>query len=129
MTEIKMNLKIQYVLGLLLSVFLLIMILKVPSDRNTSIFAFILYSPYVIALCLYNGLFLRLTYKLKNKRYYYLLPIVPGVIWLLLSSFKLTVRFWKLNVFESVTLMLLWILANQLTPYILKNKTNKSEQL
>lgn len=129
MTEIKMNLKIQYVLGLLLTVFLLIMILKDPSDRNTSIFAFILYSPYVIALCLYNGLFLKLTDKLKNKPYYYLLPIVPGVIWLLLSSFKLTVRFWKLNVFESVTLILLWILANQLTPYILKNNTNKSEQL
>lgn len=122
MTTHKMNLKIQYVLGSIMTIFLIVVLLKNPSDRNTTVFAFILYFPYVIGLCLYNGLILRMTKKMSDMWYYYFIPIIPGIIWLLVSKFKLTVRFWEFNVFESVTIVFLWTLANLMTPKILTRK-------
>lgn len=97
--------------------------MKDSSDTNTVVFAFILYFPYVIALCLYNGLTLKLTKKIIEKWFYYLIPIVPGIIWLIVSKFKLTVRLWEFNVLESLTIIALWTLTNILTPYFLKRKT------
>lgn len=123
MDALKLNLKIQYALGVLLTLFLVLMLLKDPSDSNTDIFAFILHFPFIIALCLYNGIALRLSKKLIEKWFYFYIPIIPGVVWLLASRFKLTIRFWEFNVEESITIIAIWFLANLLTPYLLKRKT------
>ena len=75
MDALKLNLKIQYALGVLLTLFLVLMLLKDPSDSNTDIFAFILHFPFIIALCLYNGIALRLSKKLIEKWFYFYIPI------------------------------------------------------
>jgi hypothetical protein len=92
---------------------LIISIINENTDSNTSIFAFILYLPYVFILCIYNGILIKLLVNfLKNNLLIYLFPIIPIIVWFIMSDYTITIRFWKLNRTEVIIGLILMMSVN-----------------
>lgn len=92
---------------------LIVLIINENTDSNTSIFGFILYIPYVFMLCIYNGILIKLLIKfLKNNLLIYLFPIIPIIVWFILSDYTITIRFWKFNSIEVIIGLILMISVN-----------------
>ena len=98
------------------------------TDTNTSTFAFILYLPYVFILCIYNGIFLKLLLSfLESNLIIYLLPIVPFIVWFLISNYSITIRFWKFNENEVILGLIIMIFVNSFGFYFF-NPNKKIEE-
>jgi len=98
------------------------------TDTNTSTFTFILYLPYVFILCIYNGIFLKLLLSfLKSNLLIYLLPIVPFIVWFLISNYSITIRFWKFNGSEVIIGLIIMIFVNSIGFYFF-NPNKKIEE-
>jgi hypothetical protein len=77
---------------------LTILVLNTNTDTNTAYFGLLLMSPFAILLCVYNGILIKLSeYYRKSSVINYLFPIVPILLWTILSNYSLTIRFWKLS--------------------------------
>ena len=101
------------------------------TDLNTSIFAFISYFPYIFILCIYNGILLRLLVSfLKSNLLIYLLPIVPMIVWFIISDYSITVRFWKLGQKEVIIGLTIMTIVNSFGYYFYnpKKNTNSTEK-
>ncbi len=92
---------------------LIVLIINENTDSNTSTFAFILYLPYVFILCIYNGILIKLLANfLKNNLSIYLFPIVPIIVWFIMTDYTITVRFWKFSRTEVIIGLILMTLVN-----------------
>lgn len=77
---------------------LTILVLNTNKDTNTAFFGLLLMSPFAILLCVYNGILIKLSeHYRKSSVINYLFPIVPILLWTILSNYSLTIRFWKLS--------------------------------
>ncbi|WP_421750328.1 hypothetical protein [Croceimicrobium sp.] len=85
-------------------------------DYNSTLFGMVLYLPYILGLCLYNGIALKALKRLHEKWYYWALPILPALIWILIYKFKPVLRYWELNPSESIAFIAIWFGCNYLIP-------------
>lgn len=115
----KQILLIQAILILILSILLIGMIVSEETDMNTSVFAFIIYFAYILGLSIYNLLALVILRRFKSNWFYYTLPTIPGIIWLVFSNFHLKVHFWEFGLIQSIGLIFIWILINNITPILI----------
>jgi hypothetical protein len=78
---------------------LTVLVLNTNTDTNTAFFGLLLMFPFVIILCVYNGILIKLSERYgKSSVINYLFPIVPILLWSILSNYSLTIRFWKLSI-------------------------------
>lgn len=119
------NLKIfgtQLILGLLFIILILISFYE--QEKGWVIFGTLLHLPFVIILCIYNGLTIQFFEKLNKKIRVinYCVPTIPLLIWFLASDNIITIRYWDLRTKE-FTIALTVLLANNLTGYFVFKKT------
>lgn len=108
---------------------LIVSLINEDTDTNTSTFAFILYLPYVFLLCIYNGILIKLLVNfLKNNLLIYLLPIIPIIVWFIMSDYTITVRFWKFNKTEVIIGLILMTLVNLLGYYFYPPENEKQNK-
>ncbi len=92
----KNNLKIQLILGLLLTFFIFISFyIHEHGDMNVVIFGAFLYIPCVLILCIYNGLIIGIFEKINKKERFinYCIPVIPLLIWYIVSGKEITIRY------------------------------------
>jgi hypothetical protein len=113
--------KTQLILGLVFTTMTFISLYgRENGDMNTVIFGTSLYVPYVLLLCIYNGLTIGL-FETINKKIIlinYCLPTIPLLIWFLISDNKITIRYWKLETTELIVALTIILLTN-MTGYFL----------
>lgn len=92
-------------------------------DLNVVIFGTLQYLPFVIMLCIYNGLAIRLFERInkKVKVINYCLPTVPLLIWFLASDNSITIGYWELSVNE-FTIAVVALLVTNVAGYFLFQK-------
>lgn len=115
----------QLILGLMFIILTFISFYqKENGDINVVIFGTLLYLPYVIILCIYNGLTIRLFEGLNKKIRIlnYCIPTVPLLIWFLISDNIITIRYWDLETKE-FTIALTVLLLTNVTGYFVFQKT------
>lgn|SRR5690606_263854 len=115
--------KTQFLLGLIFSLTTFISFYAQENrDMNVVIFGTFLYLPFVLLLCLYNGLTIGIFEKLNKKirLINYSLPTIPLLIWLLTSDNQITIRYWKLGTTEFVVALTLILLTNVTGYYLFK---------
>ena len=104
---------------------LIVLIANEKTDTNTSVFTFILYLPYVFLLCIYNGTLIRILISFfKVSLLSYLFPIIPFIVWFIISNYSITIRFWKLNEKEVIIGLIIMALIN-LFGYVIYNPEKK----
>jgi len=75
-------------------------------DMNTVMFGTILYVPYVLALTVYNAIAQAGTRLLSRSSFAIIaLPLVPLVLWMILSGGTVVVRYFKLDNLEMSVLI------------------------
>jgi len=115
--------KTQIVLGLIFVTMIFISFYgREKGDMNVIIFGTFLYAPFVLLLCLYNGLTIGLFERI-NKRIRlvnYCLPTIPLLIWFGTSDNLITIRFWDLRTKEFYISLTLILLTNVTGYYLFK---------
>jgi len=88
-------------------------------DMNVVIFGTLLYLPFVLILCLYNGLTIGLSERINKKIGFvnYCLPTIPLLIWFLASGGTITIRYWDIRTKEFLITLII-ILVTNLTGYL-----------
>lgn len=115
----------QVLLMFIFIISLAFLILNEKTDKNTSIFAFILYVPYIFILAFYNGILIRfLAIFVEKIILIYVLPILPFFVWFLISDYSLTIRLWKFDTLE-VSIGLVLYLSVNIFGYYIFNLQNK----
>ena len=115
--------KTQFLLGLIFSLTTFFSFYAQENgDMNVVIFGTFLYLPFVLLLCLYNGLTIGIFEKLNKKirLINYGLPTIPLLIWFLTSDNQITIRYWKLGTTEFVVALTLILLTNLTGYYLFK---------
>jgi hypothetical protein len=117
----------QLILGLLfIAVTFISFYRQEDGDMGVIIFGTLLYLPFVLLLCIYNGLTIGLFERLNKKvrLINYCLPTIPLLIWFVTSDSLITIRYWHLRTKEfSVALSL--ILLTNLTGYYFFKRTDR----
>ena len=91
-------------------------------DMNVVIFGEFLYAPFVLLLCLYNGLTIGLLERINKKvrLINYCLPTIPLLIWFVTSDNLITIRYWDLRTREFYISLTLILLTNVIGYYLFK---------
>lgn len=119
----------QLILGLLfITVTFISFYVQEDGDVSVIILGTFLYLPFVLLLCIYNGLTIGLFERLNKKvrLINYCLPTIPLLIWFVTSDSLITIRYWHLRTKEfSVALTL--ILMTNVTGYYLFKRTDREK--
>jgi hypothetical protein len=113
----------QLILGLLfVTVTFISLYGRENGDMNVVIFGTFLYAPFVLLLCIYNGLTIGLFERLNKKARLinYCLPTIPLLIWFVTSDNLITIRYWDLRTKEFFVALTLILLTNVTGYYLFK---------